>query len=418
MMIKKVREGRIPFAILILMLAFIFHSFPRYGVMFPSSVYALIVVILAFYLFCKIVPQERKVLLCLFSVFILEIVINSFIKSFNIVLQDISNLLQNMIPAMMAMLLVRKRCFNSAKIILGFYLLRILITMVTTIIGLQIFPGASRDLGNGEFVAKSPLYPVYLSLNIGGFDFVYTIVLLIPIVCYLLRYSSEFKKATTLKLIAALLLVFCMYCILKMEYTTALLFSVLASTSLFATIKTNIRKYLIFVFAIGVFFYLSKGILAQGLEYMSTMVESDEIAVRLSDMANSILGQATSEVSDVDARQDVYATSLNAIESNPLGAWFTSSKIGGGHSFILDYIAKYGPIGLILIICMLRIVYKEFLKPYSGKEIYPFLVLEYFLFIATAVMNPHLYLDYMAFVIPLFFYVSNNYKKSKNALSL
>lgn len=289
--------------------------------------------------------------------------------------------------------------------------------MVTTVVGLQAFPGASRDLGNGEFVANSPLYPVYLSLNIGGFDLVYTIVLLIPIMCYLFRYSFVFKKSKTLKLIVSFLLFFSMYCILQMEYTTALLFSILALTSLFTTEKTNIRKYLTFVFLVGIILYISKDILSQVLEYMSTMVESKEIAVRFSDMASSISGQVTSEVSDVDARQDAYTRSINAIISNPLGIWLTSSRTGG-HTFILDYIAKFGPIGLILIIYMLRIVYKAFLKPYSGKQIYPFLVLEYFLFIATATMNPHLYIDYMAFVIPLFYYVSNNYKKSDNASSL
>ena len=168
---------------------------------------------------------------------------------------------------------------------------------------------------------------------------------------------------------------------------------------------------------VGIILYLSKGFLAQGLEYMSTIVESKEIAVRFSDMASSISGQATSEISDVDARQNAYMTSINAIISNPLGIWLASSKIGG-HTFLLDYIAKFGPIGLMLIIYMLHIIYKAFLKPYSGKQIYPFLVLEYILFIATATMNPHLYLDYMAFVIPLFYYVSNNYKKTKNALYL
>lgn len=417
MITRTISEGKIPFVVLALMLTFIFHDFPRYGVMFPSSVYALIIVILAIYLFNKIMPKERKFLMCLFSVFILEIVISGFTNSFYLVLQDFSSLLQKMIPAMMAMLLVRKRYFNSAKIIFGFYILRIIITMITTVIGLQTFPGASRDMGNGEFVANNPLYKVYLSLNIGGFDLAYTIVLLIPIICYLFRYSSELKKSKTLKLMASLLLVFSIYCILQMEYTTALLFSILALTSLFTTEKTNIQKYLIFVFMVGIILYLSKGFLAQGLEYMSTIVESKEIAVRFSDMASSISGQATSEISDVDARQNAYMRSINAIISNPLGIWLASSKTGG-HSFIFDYIAKYGPIGLMLIIYMLHIVYKAFLKPYSGKQIYPFLVLEYILFIATATMNPHLYLDYMAFVIPLFYYVSNNYKKTKNALYL
>lgn len=417
MITRTISEGKIPFVVLALMLTFIFHDFPRYGVMFPSSVYALIIVILAIYLFNKIMPKERKFLLCLFSVFILEIVISGFTNSFYLVLQDFSSLLQKMIPAMMAMLLVRKRYFNSAKIIFGFYILRIIITMITTVIGLQTFPGASRDMGNGEFVANNPLYKVYLSLNIGGFDLVYTIVLLIPIFCYLFKYSSEYKYSYTLKLIMAVLIVFSMYCILQMEYTTAFLLSILALTSLFTTKETNVRKYLALLFVAGIILYITKGILAQVLVYLSEMVESEEIAIRFSDLANSILGQATSDISDVDARQAVYTKSLNAIMVNPIGTWFNSSE-SGGHSFILDYISKFGFVGLGFIVYLFRIVYNSLLKQYSGKKIYPFLVLDYILFIATAIMNPHLYISFIAFVIPLFYLISNQYIKTNNALSL
>lgn len=417
MITKTITEERIPLYILVLMLAFIFHDFPRYGVMFPSSAYAVIILVLTIYLFCNITLKDRNLLFSLFSVFILDLLINSFTKSSYVLLQDFSSLLQELIPVIMAMMLVRKRYIHSAKIILGFYFLRIIITMVTTIIGLQIFPGASRDLGNGEFVAKNPLYQVYLSLNIGGFDLVYTIVLLIPIFCYLFKYSSEYKYSYTLKLIMAVLIVFSMYCILQMEYTTAFLLSIFALTSLFTTKETNVRKYLALLFVAGIILYITKGIFAQVLDYMSEMVESKEIAVRFSDLANSISGQVTSDASDVDARQEVYSKSLNAIVNNPFGTWLSSNE-AGGHSFILDYIAKYGFVGWGLIIYMLRVVYKSQLKPYLGKNIYPFLVLDYLLFIATAIMNPHLYISYIAFVIPLFYIISDHYKNTNNASSI
>ena len=417
MITKTITEERIPLYVLVLMLAFIFHDFPRYGVMFPSSVYAVIIVVLTIYLFCNITLKDRNLLFSLFSVFILDFFINSFTKSSYIILQDFSSLLQEMIPVMMAMVLVRKRNIHSAKVILGFYFLRIIITMVTTIVGLQTFPGASRDMGNGEFVANNPLYKVYLSLNIGGFDLVYTIVLLIPIFCYLFKYSSEYKYSYTLKLIMAVLIVFSMYCILQMEYTTAFLLSILALTSLFTTKETNVRKYLALLFVAGIILYITKGIPAQVLVYLSEMVESEEIAIRFSDLANSILGQATSDISDVDARQAVYTKSLNAIMVNPIGTWFNSSE-SGGHSFILDYISKFGFVGLGFIVYLFRVVYNSLLKQYSGKKIYPFLALDYILFIATAIMNPHLYISFIAFVIPLFYLISNQYIKTNNALSL
>lgn len=79
--------------------------------------------------------------------YVLDIITDFFINSSYVILQDVSVLLQEMIPVIMAMVLVRNGDARSAKIILGFYFMRILITMVTTIIGLQTFPGASRDLG-------------------------------------------------------------------------------------------------------------------------------------------------------------------------------------------------------------------------------------------------------------------------------
>lgn len=417
-MITKNVSRKIPFYITGLMLVFIFHDFPRYGVMFPSSIYAIIIIALTVFLFRNTISNDNKVLLSLFLVYVLDIITDFFINSSYVILQDVSVLLQEMIPVIMAMVLVRNGDARSAKIILGFYFMRILITMVTTIIGLQTFPGASRDLGNGDFVAENPLYSVYLSLNIGGFDLVYTIVLFIPIFCYLYKYSSSYKHSLILKIIAVFLIAFSMYCILQMEYTTALFLSFLALTSLFTSKKTKMSKYLSFLFLIGIILYVSKDSLARVLEYTSEVVDSGAISVRLSDLSRSITGQTTSDLSDLDARQDAYFTSINAIESNIFGTWTLSSKAGGGHSFILDYIAKYGFVGMCLIAYMLRTVYKSLLKPYMGKPIYPFLVLDYLLFIATAILNPHLYMSFVAFVIPLFYFVFEQYEKTKNESSV
>ena len=417
MIVKGVSKRSIPFYVMGLMLAFIFHGFPRYGVMFPSSVYAIIIIALTVFLFRSITSNDVKLLISLFLVLILELLIDSFAKSSYVISQDISGLLQKMIPVLMAMVLVRKRDICSAKIILGFYFMRILITMITTIIGLQTFLGASRDLGNGAFIAENPLYPVYLSLNIGGFDLAYTIVLLIPFFCYLYKYSHDYRYSYALKLILVFLIVFSEYCILQMEYTTAFLLSILALTSLFTTKRTNISNYITFLFLLALVFCFSNDILAQLLKHMSETFDSEEFSARFYDLSRSLTGQTTSDISDVDARQEAYSKSFNAIMANPLGTWFSQTKVGG-HSFILDYIAKYGFVGLGLIVYLLYVVYSSMLKPYIGKPIYPFLVLDYLLFIATAILNPHLYLSFVAFVIPLFYFVSNQYARTKNAPSV
>lgn len=94
MIVKGVSKRSIPFYVMGLMLAFIFHGFPRYGVMFPSSVYAIIIIALTVFLFRSITSNDVKLLISLFLVLILELLIDSFAKSSYVISQDISGLLQ------------------------------------------------------------------------------------------------------------------------------------------------------------------------------------------------------------------------------------------------------------------------------------------------------------------------------------
>lgn len=65
-MITKNVSRKIPFYITGLMLVFIFHDFPRYGVMFPSSIYAIIIIALTVFLFRNTISNDNKLLLSLF----------------------------------------------------------------------------------------------------------------------------------------------------------------------------------------------------------------------------------------------------------------------------------------------------------------------------------------------------------------
>ena len=55
------------------------------------------------------------------------------------------------------------------------------ITSITTIIGLEIFPGACRELASGTAVYDTERYT---RINIGGFEFIYSLVLFIPVVIW------------------------------------------------------------------------------------------------------------------------------------------------------------------------------------------------------------------------------------------
>ncbi len=303
---------------------------------------------------------------------------------------------------------VYKLTAKSQKIAFWSFVACFVITALTTSYGCSIFPNASRSMANGTFAEKeSDIVTMYRSMNIGSFQFAYTLVLMIPVILCCNR--SVFKNRYWGYGIIGLFL----YAIYQTQYTTALLLAVVLPVS--HNPKTA-RKWLIGIVAI---FFVSLPIIGDLLSFFAGIIGSEQMSQRFSELSLSMSGQQLDEDSDFGTRLYLWNKSLTTFFSHFLtGVYFTTdiasaSKYVGGHSFILDSMARFGIVGLMLVIWMFKKLYKLFVKPYNNRVHYIFFLTSFVLNIVQCLVNTVSIEVVFVFLMPLVFVISNKENENK-----
>lgn len=296
--------------------------------------------------------------------------------------------------------------FRSQKILLWGYLLCILITACTTIYGCTLFPGASRAMANGDFaVNETGLVSIYRSMNIGNFQYIYTSVLIIPLILCL---SDHYKRKIYYILVA--LLIFTIY---KTEYTTALLLSVISTLFLILPISKNTqtaKKWLISILLIAV---VSLPLIGEIMNSIASVIGSEQIAQRFSELSVSLSGQQLNEDSDFGTRLFLWKKSIMTFCENFFTGIYFITDINdmhqyiGGHSFILDSLARFGILGFLFIVWMFKRLYKIFILPYNKRPEYIYLLTVFLLNIIQCIINTISIEFVFVFLIPLLMSVLN-----------
>jgi hypothetical protein len=114
----------------------------------------------------------------------------------------------------------------------------------------------------------------------------------------------------------------------------------------------------------------------------------------------------------MDAREEKYRKSISSFINNPVGNWNFASS--GGHSYIFDTLAKYGILGLLLLIISFKIIYANYVKPLQSSYVYGYAIISFLIFIFLATLNPKVFTNFMLFVLPLYAFLLP--QKSKNNL--
>lgn len=265
------------------------------------------------------------------------------------------------------------------------------ITAITTIIGCVSNPEASRLLALGT---STDFYVHYTKLNIGGFSFVYELILLTPLFIYMLK-----RKRINRFLGIALVVLIGIVAIVS-EYSTALLLYVFTIVVLFF-IDVTPRK----IISIGVIGMLSivvfAPILSEIISTLSRLVNSEIVSERLDYIAATLMGNTAVESIAGERRLALYAKPLQAFaESWGIGLW--TGQASGGHSFILDNIGCYGYTGILVIVIFLRGVFKMFLRPYREKDYFGYMIWGGIMAIIMMLLNPKTNLFYLVVVELLF----------------
>ena len=276
----------------------------------------------------------------------------------------------------------------GVKILIGVCLL----TLITTVIGCIQNPEASRILASVESTDLESIQ--YDWKNIGGYDFVYMMVLMHPLL--ILAY-----KKGTIKFFVSLLGTISLFVLaIYSEYTTALLLVIITSLLYFFKKKLKFQN-LLFLIIVAVFFVtFFSDIFSDLLNRLADMVNSENIAHRLRALAGGRTGIENSE----DNRIELYENSLKTFFAAPLWGTFLSGGGGiGGHSFILDFIAQYGIIGLSIIVLMYRQIYKYFFAPYKDKAEAGYIYWVFIQAIILSFVNTGMWLAVLTFFAPMVF---------------
>lgn len=261
---------------------------------------------------------------------------------------------------MMSYFLLQKDYFGYAMVI-GAGLLSILFTEITSIIILNLFPRAARDVVRGaEFDGLEQVK----SLGMTSFSTLYGLCIIMPVIVYEIKRSKLFKKSLLWAFVGL-----SVYVIYLSQQTTALLVGVISL--IIALFYSKYRTIPIIIIALPLLLFYDQ-IITSLLDISLGFISPDsDVYVRLSD-----LGSATSGKIDFDdsyfaeARGSRIEGSLSSFLSNPL--------IGGGHSYMhsywIDRLALFGILGAIPWV----IIWRRFIKLQKSilsEEYYPYFLM-------------------------------------------
>ncbi len=299
--------------------------------------------------------------------------------------------LLELIPLLLGYYIMKDTGFNS-KVFSVIIFIACVLTLITTVIGLNVYPDASRYLATVSDASEGQNV-LYEWINIGGYSFVYTIVLLYPIL--ILYYKrGKIKLLPTIILSLAMLIL-----LLNSTYTIALLLFIISSLLFFMKRDFKAKDLAIFLIFAVLLYIVFSSFMSDFLYWLGDIVDNKEITPRLQALAGGREGLESSD----DNRLELYLLSLNTFLDNPLFGTLFEGGVGiGGHSFVLDYLAQFGILGLVLLVAMYYIIYRNFYKPYRKQKGYGFVIWIFFQTIILSFINTGMWLMVLAGFVPIF----------------
>ncbi|MBO5836933.1 MAG: hypothetical protein J6Q92_03470 [Oscillospiraceae bacterium] len=255
------------------------------------------------------------------------------------------------IPCMLAIQISRtvgdKRFFESYLKILAIF---VSITCVTTMVGLETYPMASRELASGTAIYDTARYT---KANIGGYDFIYALVLLIPIFFWMIKQAKGFWKVAYITA-----LVLDILCIYASQYTTALICVVVALIIMWA--QKDKKSAGIFTGVLIVFVLLNGlSLLSEFFYWASTVIGQEYTSDRLLQVSQLLSGQKIDTETSTD-RIDYYTRQIEAFLTSPIWGHnlLGSGARASGHTLVLDVLGGVGILGFIPMVWFGKKLYR------------------------------------------------------------
>ena len=298
--------------------------------------------------------------------------------------------------------------FNQKVITLFTFLIFLIyaITIITTIIGLNENSNAARYLATVADSSEEEAVK-YNWLNIGGFQFVYSVALIYPAIIYGFKHKKIHLAFLVVFAIADFLL------IVNSGYTIALLLFIMSTVFIFFKRDLRIQDvFLVLVITILIVALLFS-LISDLLNSLAEVIDNDTIAERLRDLAGGREGLENSE----DNRLELYRRSFNSFMQNPIFGGMFVDLPNGGHSQLLDTMAQYGIFGLVALVLIYIGIYNTFFKKYKNKFGYGYVFWIFLQAIILMILNPGMWLYELALFIPIILtYIDRKGIKNENSL--
>lgn len=270
------------------------------------------------------------------------------------------------------------------RIILCFSLIIVLLTIVTTLMGLLTNSDVARLLTSSS--TNESAANILRARNIGAFDFIYGLVIIFPVLVSMFRKTRNrfFKCCIFIMIILTSL------CVIKSNFTTALilLFIGFWLPFVFSSGKNMVGKLLLII-CIAIIASLLFPYFLKLIYSITTSILAKEKIMGILMFLNG-----TENAGDVTSRVSMFQLSLSNFLSNPIfgvGGYYRITMVlyVGKHAQFIDDLARYGIIGGIPILAFVIYCIKRsiLIKPDDSlykSSLFPSIIL----FCLLGLLNP------------------------------
>ncbi|MBQ3006894.1 MAG: hypothetical protein IJD78_04955 [Clostridia bacterium] len=220
----------------------------------------------------------------------------------------------------------------------------------------------------------------YSKLNIGGYGFVYGLVVFMPFLFYGARRLNH-KVFYVFSIILAILTV------ILTQYSIALIAVVSLIAAVIVFTRKNTALSVIILLAAVLIFFLMKDYIVDFLEFVMQFFYENDFRF-LSDRLGVIIELINSSALTGHAliRQNLYRISFEAFLANPLSGNLFDYHSLGGHSELLDILGATGFIGFSVFLFIIVNHIKNICR-HKGTHMFKYLVFSLLLFLYIAAFN-------------------------------
>lgn len=216
------------------------------------------------------------------------------------------------------------------------------------------------------------------NLNAVTYEYVYAIAALIPFVFWCLVAV----KKLYIKIISLVVLVVCFSLLFAAQYTIAIMLAVLGCLVCFYR-KYNCAILIIISAFIGIMLIF---FLPTILTWISTLFESETIAIRFKELAIFIEGGKVSAGGDLTSRLNVYKQCFEYFLKSPIGG--NTSLPFDPHSTFLGVMCDFGIIGMIPIFSFVFTIHKRIYEIAGNYNVKSIFIPVHMVWVCLGLLNP------------------------------